>query len=66
MQNVISCSCSIFNKALEYDFQPIVTSVITIALIMMILMIGMNRSKHVAVYYPTDMYQNGYNVHGIY
>ena len=44
MQKVISCSLSILNKAnlvpfmLEYDFQPVVTGFIKIALIMMILM----------------------------
>ena len=49
-QNVVSCSCSIFNKAapfvLEYDFQPVITSFISIVLIMMIIMmiIGTSRS----------------------
>ena len=41
---MISCSFSTFNKAnpaplmLEYDFQPVVTSFASVALIMMIMM----------------------------
>ena len=51
MQNMKSCSCSIFDKAnpaLKYDFQPVVTSFTSITLIMMIMMmmmIGLNSSS---------------------
>ena len=46
MQNVISCSYSIFTNApfmLEYNLQPVVTSFISIALIMM-MTIGLQSS----------------------
>ena len=50
MQNMISCRCSTFNKVnpapfmLEYDFQPVVTSLASIALNMMIVMMTIDAS----------------------